>query len=505
MTSDTEIPSTSESSEHRGAEHAQLKGGTGRFFFRPDRLSRSEFGDGLTCRLQWNGQPVTTHAVLNLSRWGFAFGPEPGPTPMPGAEINTVELLHRGDPVWSGRGTVAYTEDQPLRRIGVRLFGDAEVDLDSLRLREGVVEALLAQHEKAAALPVKWLAAVGMVAHLLNLVRGAAEAAESAMRRDDSWRDQEQSRRAVASLYQRWSPVFAQRCLDLEQMSRRFTPAQVSIGHDYAQRALMPLLLPCPMHRRAFEKPLGYAGDYRLMELIQEPELEGDSLYARFLHHVGRQYTLAETVRRRGEVAAAAIRKVMMQDRPVRIASLACGPAIELQRVFADLPTRKHPIELAMIDQDQVALGRCNQKLTNQIKSRPDSHLIEVKSMHFSIRQMVLPKPGGEQDFVKSELHSFDFVYSMGLYDYILQPLARRITSALWRMLKPGGRMLIGNLVREPDSSWMMEYATEWNLIYRTRPEMLDLAAELDPAPQRKPIVRSDATRRCLFLDATRD
>lgn len=510
---DAPPPSASAASDaRRGRDHAELQGGTSRFRFRPDRLTSTEFGEDFVCRLQWNGQPVTMHKVLDASRWGFAFEAAEGAAPVPGAEIPNVELIHRGETVWTGRGVAAYLEEHPRRRIGVRLFSataETGVDLDTVRVRESVVgqrlPALLELHAQASQLPKAWLAQVGMMAHLLQVAREVSDATEAMMRPQDLWREQEQTAKLCGSIYARWGPVFQRYCLELERMSAKLTPAQAAIGHDYAQRALMPLLMPCPMHRRAYEKPLGYAGDYRLMELIQDPVLEGESLYGRFLHHVGRRYTLAETVRRRGEVASDAIRRALMQPRRVRIASLACGPAIELQRVFADLPPRKHPVELVMIDQDEDALGRCHQRLLGILNARPDSGLITMSTLHFSIRQIVLPKKGAEQELVDKDLHSFDLVYSMGLYDYIQQKLARAITAALWRMLGSGGRLLIGNLVRVPDSSWMMEYATEWNLIYRDRAEMLDLAADMTPAPSKTPKVRKDATGRCLFLDAVRD
>jgi hypothetical protein len=104
---------------------------------------------------------------------------------------------------------------------------------------------------------------------------------------------------------------------------------------------------------------------------------------------------------------------------------------------------------------------------------------------------------------VRRLLHDLDLAYSMGLYDYLQQPVATRVTQALWKMLRPGGRLMIGNLRRVPDSSWMMEYAAEWNLIYRKIPDMRALGEELRPAPRRVRI-RRDATGMCLFLDAER-
>ena len=69
----------------------------------------------------------------------------------------------------------------------------------------------------------------------------------------------------------------------------------------------MPLLAACPMHRRAYEKPLGYAGDYRMMELCFAEEPLGDGLFGRFLIQIAQHYTLgadgrgARTRRPRGD------------------------------------------------------------------------------------------------------------------------------------------------------------------------------------------------------------
>lgn len=70
----------------------------------------------------------------------------------------------------------------------------------------------------------------------------------------------------------------------------------------------------------------------------------------------------------------------------------------------------------------------------------------------------------------------FDLIYSAGLYDYLSDILARRLTKQLYRMLKPGGRLLIANFVPETKSRAYMEIFMDWHLIYRTEEEMLALA-----------------------------
>lgn len=495
-----------EDPERRGADHEKLYGARRQFWFRPDRLTREDFGSELVCRVKLSDAQPADYEVLDLAQWGFALRCDPGHAPMPGMELEEISILQRGEAVWTGRGNVVRYEERPVPRVGVRITSQG-IDLDSLRVRQNVIETglsgALQQYQELQELPQAWRAEVGMLQQLLQLIRDTADATTGMVAREGWWKEQERSQALSQSLYERWGPLFRERCLKLERISKRLTPRQMELGHRYAQRALMPLLLSCPMHRRAFEKPLGYAGDYRLMELIQEPMLEGESLFGRLMHHAGRHYTLAETVRRRGQVAEAAVREYLKLPRAVRIGSLACGPALELQRVLTDIPPRKHPVELLLIDQDEDALRTCQSALMRVINQRSDAALITVSCLRFSVRQIVLPKRGEEQQLVAKVLQGIDLIYSMGLYDYLLQPLARRVTTALWNLLAPGGKVLVGNLKRVPDSSWMMEYATEWNLIYRKEDEMLDLIAEAQPAPARVRI-RRDKTGMCLFLEATR-
>jgi SAM-dependent methyltransferase len=501
-----ENPNEQPEPNRRGAEHEKLLGASQHLWYRPERLTREELGGDLSCKVAYNGGAHLTFDVLDLSRFGFAYRCAPAHAPLPGTELEMIQVMHRGQVVWTGRGVVARAESTPTHRIGVRITSGG-LDLETLIVRESVAEqrlvAALAEQEEARMLPAAWRAEVSALQQLFQVIMEAADGASAMVERKGWWRDQEACRAACASLYARWGPVYRAQCMKLERMSRAFDAKRMQIAHRYAQRALSAYLLPDPSYRRAYEKPLGYAGDYRLMELIQNPELEGDSLYGRFLHYAAQRFTLAEAVRQRGAVAVEAVRAVLKQPRPVRIVSLACGPAIELQRVFADAPERAHPVELLLLDQDEAALRASQGALLDVINRRRDSALITVSSLRIAVRQIVLPKPGQEQELTRSVLRDLDLVYSMGLFDYLQRPVAKRITSSLWAMLRPGGRLLIGNLRRVPDSSWMLEYSAEWNLVYREAPEMRDLAAGLRPAPARAR-VRRDKTGRCLFLDAQR-
>ena len=98
------------------------------------------------------------------------------------------------------------------------------------------------------------------------------------------------------ALRMRWGSAYYESLARLHEMSRGLDERAVALGKGYAASMLMPLLGACSMHRRAYEKPLGYAGDYRLMELYFTREFAGEGLFGRFLHSIAQHYTLGRTV-----------------------------------------------------------------------------------------------------------------------------------------------------------------------------------------------------------------
>jgi SAM-dependent methyltransferase len=290
---------------------------------------------------------------------------------------------------------------------------------------------------------------------------------------------------------------------DLDAQAATFDTRQVELGLLYAQRLINLEFPVCEFLDRAYSKPQGYAGDYRMMELGQADVLTGDTLFARFLHYYSQHTSLGQTIKARARVAYEAAKQTIAQDRPVRIMSLACGPAIELRHLLADVETFHYPVEILLIDQDEDALRSCVTELNRVVSERGDNPPVEFHCLHFSLRQIIAPKKGGERKLVEEVLSGVDLVYSMGLFDYLLQPLARRTTAKLFDLLAPQGRLLIGNLCRVPDSTWMMEYGVAWHLVYRKEDEMFDLGNEI--AGDRCALqVLEDRTGNCLFTDARR-
>jgi hypothetical protein len=102
-------------------------------------------------------------------------------------------------------------------------------------------------------------------------------------------------------------------------------------------------------------------------------------------------------------------------------------------------------------------------------------------------------------------LGTFDLVYSTGLYDYVPATTGRRLTWALFEMLRPRGRLVLANFLPGiPDLGYMESYMA-WNLIYRTRLEMLDLTMDIPQAAIRDVRLFAEENQNILFLEVTKN
>jgi SAM-dependent methyltransferase len=76
-----------------------------------------------------------------------------------------------------------------------------------------------------------------------------------------------------------------------------------------------------------------------------------------------------------------------------------------------------------------------------------------------------------------------DFIFATGLFDYLRESRARELIAGLSRLLNPGGLLAIGNAIGPNEHFWSAEFVLDWTLLYRTRDEMLRLAADVPGEP----------------------
>jgi len=228
---------------------------------------------------------------------------------------------------------------------------------------------------------------------------------------------------------------------------------------------VMGLLHENPFARRAFVKPRGYAGDAPLIDLLYYGRTAAEARDASplGLALLDRDVAApaAAAVRERRDFMAELIDHVA-EARPMpAILAAACG---HLREGLLSEAVQQHRIgRLVALDQDTDSLA--------------------VATKAFGIKGI---EPVGRS--IKAVLDgsfragSFDMVYAAGLYDYLNQRLATALTAAFFTLLRPGGRLVVGNFAAGIYDAGYMEAVADWFLIYRDAAEMLDLAATIDPA-----------------------
>src|SRR5262249_24810441 len=140
---------------------------------------------------------------------------------------------------------------------------------------------------------------------------------------------------------------------------------------------------------------------------------------------------------------------------PARILSMAAGPAIELRKFLGEITFLPRPVELMLLDQDETAHETAHRRLTRLLVEQHQGKLpVRLQCLNFSVRQLLKPQTLDERAVRDVTLANLDLIYSADLYDYLSDLVARRLATVLYSRLRPGGRLLIGNLVEAPDSTW---------------------------------------------------
>jgi len=486
---------------HRGAAHVDLVGATNAFRYRSPRLEASGLASELTCELVHEGRTFGPMRVLDVSSTGLGVALGDSPLLPPGTPIDELRLVQRGAVVARERAVVVNLAGGASSRLGLRLTSGL-LDLAALQLRDAAaMDQLLGQlgrlRREQELLPAGWRATVADLAQLLERTRDFFAGLEASLGSHPRPDAHEQG--LFAELFETWGPQYHGMLRDLHAQTAALGHEARACGLEYAGHLLLPLVRSGPIHRRAYEKPQGYAGDYELMRLFFAARMEGESLYARFLHYAGQRYPMARTVVARERTMREAVRARITAGRPLRVLSLACGPALELHNLLRELPRVEHPVELFLLDQDVDALAYAHRGLQRELVDRGDAlRGVEVSALHFSVGQLLRPRDAAEAAVGREVLGEMDFVYSAGLFDYLPRGVAKRLVRRLFELLRPGGELFIGNLREDPASAWMMEHAVAWHLVYREPAQMIELAVGLDGVAEADIVL--DETGRCMFL-----
>jgi hypothetical protein len=250
---------------------------------------------------------------------------------------------------------------------------------------------------------------------------------------------------------------------------------------------VMSLLHRDPFTYRAFSKPRGYAGDAVMMDFIYGREeywpIPPCDAIGEHIFNFTTQAPASEGVRSRRAHIAARIDRLAEDIRRPHIMAIASGHLREVN--LSSAIRRRKTGRIVALDADAQSLAevdRCYGRYG-------------VETVTASFREML---GGGRR------AGEFDFVYSTGLFDYLNQKSARRLVTGMFKMLRPGGTLLVANFLPNVRDIGYMETFMGWDLIYRSRSEMVDLTMDIPEEDVDEVLVLSEEYRNIVFLELVR-
>jgi SAM-dependent methyltransferase len=262
----------------------------------------------------------------------------------------------------------------------------------------------------------------------------------------------------------------------LDAALRLAAPSERQPLRDFSRALVHEYLMQAPGLQRATVKPLGYPGDYEVMNFIYENQFAGSTLFAKAMNLAGVWTKPCCAVRNRKDVLKHKLVELIENAPPksaLQILSIAAGPAQEVYELLQERRAPAVPVKIVLFDQDRNALAHAYKRLTPLLDGRSDR--IQVVYLHDSIKRLL------RDPTLFNSFGAFDAVFASGLFDYLELPTAVTLTRNLYSTLKPGGTVFIGNMVPTNPGRWQMECHFDWYLIYRTRAEMLDMVRVAAP------------------------
>lgn len=323
------------------------------------------------------------------------------------------------------------------------------------------------------------------------------EQVELSIRAEPSGDRNQLERDAIAELQDPITPPVALLFERFEETASRIPDELQSIHRSYCKRQIHPLVLCSPFVYRSLQKPLGYAGDYEMVNMMLRDPFEGGSLFAKIVNlwfvssppceaHRNR---IKYLVRKLGEETE----RVAREKRVCRILDMACGPAKEVQNFLAqsDLCDKAQFELLDFNDETLEYTGKTLEDIKKRNLRRTPIQMVK-RSVNHILKEAFKP--------VSSETKGeYDFIYCAGLFDYLEDRICRKMMDYFYGMLAPGGLLVATNVTPSNPLQNTMESFMEWHLIYRNHEQMAGLKPTA--APEGSSEVRTEVTGINIFIE----
>lgn len=269
------------------------------------------------------------------------------------------------------------------------------------------------------------------------------------------------------------------------------------VHRSYARQQLHPWVMCAPFPYRAFHKPLGYAGDYEIVNMMLRQAREGGSLFAKLINAWFVDQAPAQAHRNRikylgGKLVQETLR-VRSHGRGARFFNVACGPAHEIQQFLRE-QALSSGTQFTLLDFNEETLEYTRAQLGAVMNG-----LGRAPILNFVKRSVQAILKESARSVQRSDSERYDMVYCAGLFDYLSDSICQRLLNVMYEWLAPGGLLIATNVDPSNPMRKGMDHLLDWHLIYRTAAQLLALRPRL--APTDAATVASDDSGVNIFLE----
>lgn len=223
-----------------------------------------------------------------------------------------------------------------------------------------------------------------------------------------------------------------------------------------------------PIVKEAYEKPRGYPGDYRMLEIIydNQPLTEEKGMGSYFdRYFLNNPY--ARAVRGRKDKTVALLKSYIEGSTlsSISILNLACGSCREIRELLRG-PLDFKELIFTCVDQDGEALDY-SEKLLRLLPQN-----VKVKFLKENILS-----------FLKNAEHYYgllgrqNLIYSIGLADYLPDRILKRLIHFCFGLLQPQGKLIITHKDKEKGKfgSLPPDWFCDWVFVQRSKDDLIAL------------------------------
>ncbi len=212
--------------------------------------------------------------------------------------------------------------------------------------------------------------------------------------------------------------------------------------------------------------PQGYQGDYKTLETIYRamPLSKGLGYY---FDYIAINSTLGQAVRNRIKRVETYLKEELMRRKSPRILNIACGSCRELVKIAPEISSSRARITCIDNDEDALAFAYSRLSYTGAIA------FIDFRKYN-ALRMF-------DHEMNQTNFEPQDVIYSVGFFDYLQSDFLVKMFNSLYKLLKPGGRLIAAFKDAERYRPQCFHWLADWDgFLQRTETDFIGILKEAE-------------------------